>query len=57
MNDADGPVVAQAVYKILCSAPKIDADDIAYALDAALEELRKGGVSPSRWGAFVHYGA
>jgi hypothetical protein len=57
MRDDDGPVVAAAVYDYLCRKAVIDADDIPYALDAAVQELRKREASPDRWAPFVHFGA
>jgi hypothetical protein len=57
MRDDDGPIVAAAVYSDLCRKATIDADDIPYALDAAVQELRKRNVSPGRWAPFVHFGA
>jgi hypothetical protein len=57
MNDADGPVVAEAFYKKLFKSKEVTADDIPYALDHAIAELRSKGVPPHRWATFVHMGA
>jgi hypothetical protein len=58
MGDADGPVVAQEVYKGLFSGDEefIDLDTIAYALDAAVSKLRADGLHPSRWAPYIHLG-
>jgi CHAT domain-containing protein len=57
MHDMDGPVVAEALYRDLCGREVVEMDDIAYALDSAVGELRRRGVSVERWAPFVHYGA
>lgn len=57
MNDADGPVIAEAFYKKLFERPVVTADDIPYALDHAVSELRRNGVPAQRWATFVHMGA
>lgn len=57
MSDEDGPIVAEAVYRELCSKGTITADDIAYALDTAVGELRALHPRPDRWAPFVHIGA
>jgi CHAT domain-containing protein len=55
--DDDGPAVARIFYKALLAEKMIDADAIAYALDAAVSKLRQDGVSPARWASFIHVGA
>jgi hypothetical protein len=57
MSDQDGPVVAKLFYKNLFANEIIDADSIAYALDYAVTDLRKGGAPPERWATFIHMGA
>jgi hypothetical protein len=57
MNDADGPRVAKLFYERLFSEDIITLDTIPYALDYAIGELRKSGVSPERWATFIHIGA
>jgi hypothetical protein len=57
MNDMDGPTVARLVYKKIFEKETFDLDDIPFALDAAVRELRNQGVPPSRWATFVHIGA
>jgi hypothetical protein len=57
MNDEDGPYVAERFYKKLFEKERIVADDVAYALDYAVTELRRSGVPPERWATFIHVGA
>jgi hypothetical protein len=57
MWDDDGPAVARVFYKELLAEEVIDADAVAYALDAAVSQLRSDGVSPSRWASYIHLGA
>jgi hypothetical protein len=57
MNDSDGPRVAEMFYKRLFADEIIDLDAIPYALDYAIEDLRKSGVPPERWATFIHIGA
>jgi hypothetical protein len=57
MNDADGPIVAEAFYQKLFEREQVKADDIPYALHHAIAELRKRGVPPYRWATFIHMGA
>jgi len=58
MNDQDGPTVANVVYETLFAGESefLDPDDVAYALDAAVLELRQAGVPPDRWGPYIHIG-
>jgi hypothetical protein len=57
MKDADGPFVAKHFYERLFANKEITADSIPSALDYAVTELRKSGVSPERWATFIHMGA
>jgi hypothetical protein len=57
MNDADGPRIAKLFYERLFAEDTITLDSIPYALDYAVEELRKSGVPPERWATFIHMGA
>jgi hypothetical protein len=57
MNDADGPQVAELFYKRLFANDIITLDAIPYALDHAIGELRKSGITPERWATFIHMGA
>jgi hypothetical protein len=57
MNDVDGPSVAKHFYEKLVVNEVITLDAIPYALDYAVETLRKSGVPPERWATFAHIGA
>jgi hypothetical protein len=58
IRDEDGPMVAKIFYCELLKQDMLDADDVAYALDAAVAAFRGSGeVSPQRWVPFVHIGA
>lgn len=57
MNDYDGPAVATSVYTELLEADAFELDHVPYALDQAVQKLRKSGAPPSRWATFVHMGA
>jgi hypothetical protein len=57
MNDLDGPFIAQRVYRAIFSDGELDLSKVPYALDAAVQELRKTGVHPGRWATYVHIGA
>jgi hypothetical protein len=56
MNDEDGPRLARCVYEVLFERDELDLDDIPYALDAAVQALRNGGVPAPRWTLFMHMG-
>jgi hypothetical protein len=57
MGDVDGPTVASQFYGELMKKETIDCDDIAYALDSAVQDLRRTGVPPHRWATYIHMGA
>jgi hypothetical protein len=57
MNDVDGPYVAQRVYRHIFRDGRLNLDSVPYALDDAVNELRKSGVPASRWATYVHVGA
>jgi hypothetical protein len=57
MGDLDGPFIAKEVYGELLRKPVLELDDIPYAVDAAVHQLRATGVPPSRWATFIHMGA
>jgi hypothetical protein len=57
MYDSDGPQVAQSVYRAILGKEMFQLDDIPYALDDAVQELRKQGVPANRWATFMHIGA
>jgi hypothetical protein len=58
MEDVDGPMVAKLVYKDIFTGQSeyVDPDDVAYALDAAVLELRRVHPDPSRWAPYIHLG-
>jgi hypothetical protein len=56
MHDTDGPKIARRVYESLFTRDQLDLDDIPYALDEAVCELRCSGVRSARWALFVHLG-
>jgi hypothetical protein len=57
MNDVDGPFMAERIYKRIFLDNRLVLDQVPYALDAALSELRAQGVHPSRWATYVHVGS
>jgi hypothetical protein len=56
MCDKDGPKVARQFYSSIFEKDQVDLDDIAYALDDAVQVLRKSNVPASRWASFMHIG-
>jgi hypothetical protein len=56
MDDIDGPFIAERVYRRAFKDGSLDLDSIPYALDDAVQELRKSGVPASRWATYVHFG-
>jgi hypothetical protein len=58
MGDVDGPDMAQWFYEDLLSNAVIDADAVAYSLDAAVEKLRANiPRAATRWAPYIHMGA
>jgi hypothetical protein len=57
MGDADGPLVAEIVYRELTKRSILESDDVAYAVDVAVSKLRAEGLPASRWATFIHVGA
>jgi hypothetical protein len=57
MRDDDGPAIAESFYGKLFEKEKFSNDDIAYALDHAVRDLRSKGVPPEGWATFMHVGA
>lgn len=53
----DGPFVAKTVYEELWKNGALEADNVPFALDAAVAKLRRRGVPPARWAPFIHIGA
>jgi hypothetical protein len=58
MNDVDGPGIAGTVYGELFrgECERLDADDVPYALDVAVQELRCMHPDPTRWAPYIHLG-
>ena len=58
MGDVDGPIVAKTVYEAIFAGQSeyLDAEVIPYALDDAVQALRRRGLSSSRWATYVHLG-
>ncbi|EIN09309.1 hypothetical protein PUNSTDRAFT_67520, partial [Punctularia strigosozonata HHB-11173 SS5] len=58
MQDVDGPMIAQSVYRDIFAGDSelLDPDDVAYALDAAVQNLRRAHPDPSRWAPYIHLG-
>ena len=57
IEDETGPIVAKIVYRELFGKEVIDPEDIPYALDMAVRELRRRGYRPHQWAPFIHLGA
>lgn len=57
MGDQDGPFVAREVYEAILRDEILDPDAIPYALDTAVQNLRRRRVPPHRWATFIHMGA
>jgi hypothetical protein len=56
MHDEDGPKLARWFYEALFRQEALSLDDIAYALDEAVQDLRNQGVPAQRWALFMHMG-
>jgi hypothetical protein len=56
MHDEDGPRLARQFYEALFAREELDLDDIAYALDEAIQFIRQQGVPAERWALFMHMG-
>jgi hypothetical protein len=58
MEDVDGPMIAESVYKDIFNSDGdyVKPDDVAYALDAAVQQLRCLHPDPSRWAPYIHLG-
>jgi hypothetical protein len=57
MRDADGPKMAQWFYETLLENETINLEDVPYALDAAVQKLRRTGAPVTRWATYMHWGA
>jgi hypothetical protein len=60
MGDAEGPDIAESIYSALfkqgATSDYLDPDDVPYALDEAVQKLRRSGLDPSFWATYVHIG-
>jgi hypothetical protein len=60
MGDLDGPIIAESIYSSLFSQNResefLDASDVPYALDEAVQKLRASGLDPSFWATYIHIG-
>ena len=58
MGDVDGPIIAKELYEALYAnnTECLDTDIIPYALDIAVDKLRRRQLHPSRWAPYVHFG-
>jgi hypothetical protein len=58
MADVDGPMIAESVYKDIFDndGDYVNPDDVVYALDAAVQRLRRLHPDPSRWAPYIHLG-
>ena len=57
MKDEDGPTISRMVYKELMKKDYLDLDIIPYALNDAVQKLRRMGAPPARWAPYIHIGA
>jgi hypothetical protein len=58
MEDVDGPLVAESLYNELFKGKfgEFDPSDVPYALDEAVQKLRRIHREPSRWALYIHMG-
>jgi hypothetical protein len=60
MGDLDGPVIAGNIYSALFQKDSgsefLDPDAVPYALDEAVQTLRKSRIDPSFWATYIHIG-
>jgi hypothetical protein len=58
MADVDRPMIAQSVYKDIFNSDGdyVNPDDVAYALDAAVQHLRRLHPDLSRCAPYIHLG-
>ena len=57
IHDLDGPIVAKTFYKEVMKDGHFDLEAVPYALDAAVQELRRQKVPVHRWAPYIHMGA
>ncbi|KAK0236650.1 CHAT domain-containing protein [Armillaria nabsnona] len=56
MGDAQGPIVAEHVYKHLKEKGAMDARQASFSLRSAVRALRDQGLSVEQWALFIHSG-
>jgi hypothetical protein len=60
MGDAEGPEIADVIYLSLfpksTTSEYLDPSVVPYALDDAVQKLRRSGLEPSFWATYVHIG-
>lgn len=56
MDDIDGPFMAGRIYKRIFRNKRLDINEVPYALEDAVRELRESGVPAARWATYVHFG-
>jgi hypothetical protein len=60
MRDLEGPKIAESIYSALFQeddgSEYLNPDVIPYALDDAVQNLRRSGLDPSFWATYVHFG-
>jgi hypothetical protein len=60
MGDSEGPDVAESIYSSLfpedALSEYINLNDVPYALDDAVQKLRRSGLDPSFWATYIHIG-
>ena len=58
MEDVDGPIIAPIFYKELFAGDVefFRPEDIPYALDKAVSQLRQLYPEPNRWATYIHMG-
>lgn len=58
MNDSDGPILAEQVYKNMLRNGQQNADvrQSAQAIHLATKHMRESGIALHRWATFIHVG-
>jgi hypothetical protein len=56
MDDMDGPFMAKRIYARIFKNGILNLDEVPFAVDDAVRQLRESGVAASRWATYVHFG-
>jgi hypothetical protein len=60
MGDSEGPEIAESIYSALfkqdTTSDCLDPEVVPYALDDAVQKLRRSGLDPSFWATYIHIG-